>query len=393
MVRGIIFATILIDFLGFSLLIPVLPLYAEQLGAPPDEIGLILSIYSLGLVLFLPVWGWISDRLGRRPVILICLLGTAFAFWLLTIADTVGTIYVARAIGGFFGASLGTAQAYMTDITEGHERARGMGIIGAAFGIGFVVGPAMGGLLYPVHPEAPFWAAAALTLVAFVFAWVFLPESRPVPGSSPDLASLLRSCIPTPLTALFGIHSLRNRLFFYLFFHLFAAFSALEAMFPLFAERIGWTVWETGLFLSYIGLVVAATQGVLIGPLTRRFGEVPLVATGLLLTGLGMASFAAFQTMPPLLVSGTCVAFGIGIVFPTFTSMFSKALGPEEAGEYLGHSQSMAQTGRALGPYWGGWAILGVGITAPFWLGGLGMLAALAIFLASVRLLAPEPSH
>jgi multidrug resistance protein len=370
MVEGVIFATILIDFLGFSLLIPVLPLYAEKLGAPPDEIGLILSLYAIGLVLFLPIWGWISDRIGRRPVILVCLVGTAISFALLAFAETVPQIYLARVLGGFFGASIGTAQAYIADITGSEERARGMGLIGAAFGVGFVAGNAMGGLLYPLHPEAPFWTAAALTLVAFLFGLFFLPESRSLDATPPGVGSLLRACVPTPIMAFFRVHSLRNRLFFYLFFHMFASVSALEAMFPLFAARIGWDVWQTGLFLAYIGL-----------------------KTGLALTGVGMLLFAASDATPVLMVAATAVAGGVGITFPTFTSLFSKVLGPEEAGEYLGHSQSMAQTGRALGPYWGGWALLGIGITAPFWLGGLGLLAALAIFIASARFLVPERDH
>jgi MFS family permease len=390
MVQGIIFATILIDFLGFSLLIPVLPLYAEKLGASPDEVGLILSLYAIGMVLFLPIWGWISDRVGRRPVILVCLIGTAASFALLAVAETVSEIYLARVLGGFFGASIGTAQAYVADITGSEERARGMGLIGAAFGIGFVLGNAMGGLLYPLHPEAPFWSAAALTLVAFLFGLLFLPESRSRETSPSGLGSLLRACVPTPVMAFFRVHSLRNRLYFYLFFHMFASVSALEAMFPLFAARIGWDVWQTGLFLAYIGLVVAATQGLLIGPMTSRFGEVPLVSTGLALTASGMLLFATFRAAPLLLLAATAVAAGIGITFPTFTSLFSKVLGPEEAGEYLGHSQSMAQTGRALGPYWGGWALLGIGITAPFWLGGLGLLAALGIFLSCVRFMVPD---
>ena len=143
LVEGIIFAPILIDFVGFSILIPVLPLYAQQLGASELEVGMMLARYSLGLVLFLPVWGWISDRIGRRPVLLICLLGTASSFAMLSVASSVYEIYFARALGGFFGASIGTAQAYMTDITDRDDRAGGMGIIGGAFGIGFVLGNAL----------------------------------------------------------------------------------------------------------------------------------------------------------------------------------------------------------------------------------------------------------
>ena len=133
LVSAILFSIILIDFIGFSILIPVLPLYAQELGASPTEVGLMLALYSLGLVVFLPVWGWISDHIGRRPVLLVCLLGTAASFALLAVAETITAIYVARALGGFFGASIGTAQAYMTDITDEENRTRGMGLIGAAF--------------------------------------------------------------------------------------------------------------------------------------------------------------------------------------------------------------------------------------------------------------------
>ncbi|MFQ5698335.1 MAG: MFS transporter [Myxococcota bacterium] len=390
MVAGIIFAVILIDFLGFSLLIPVLPLYARQMGATPSQVGLMLSLYSIALVLFLPLWGWVSDRVGRRPVILVCLAGTAGSFALMAVAETTSTIYVARALGGLFGASLGTAQAYIADITEADDRARGMGLIGAAFGIGGVLGNAMGGLLYPIHPEAPFWVASGLTLSAFAVGVVLLPESRAAGTAPIRRGSLLRACVPTPLMALLGAHTSRNRLYFYLFFHIFAAFTALEAMFPLYAQAIGWSVWETGLFLAYIGLGVAVTQGLLIGPLIARFGEGRMVTVGLLLTGLGMLGFSVTGRLPLQLFTGALVASGVGIAFPTFTSLFSKVLAPDEAGEFLGYSQSMAQTGRALGPYWGGWAFLAIGATAPFWIGGLGVLASVVIFVAFTRLLMPD---
>lgn len=390
MVAGIIFSVILIDFLGFSLLIPVLPLYAKRMGATPSEVGLMLSLYSITLVLFLPLWGWVSDRVGRRPVILVCLVGTAGSFALLAVAETTTTIYAARALGGLFGASLGTAQAYITDITDGEDRARGMGLIGAAFGIGGVLGNSMGGLLYPIHPQAPFWVASGLTVAAFAVGLAMLPESR-TPDSSPvSKGSLLRACVPTPLMALLGAHTARNRLYFYLFFHIFAAFTALEAMFPLYAQSIGWSVWETGLFLAYIGLGVAVTQGLLIGPLISRFGESRMVTAGLLLTGLGMTAFSVTVSLPFQLVAGALVASGVGIAFPTFTSLFSKVLAPDQAGEFLGYSQSMAQTGRALGPYWGGWAFVGLGATAPFWIGGVGVLASVVIFVAFTHLLVPD---
>jgi MFS family permease len=155
---GVVFATILIDFIGFSVLFPVLPLFAERLGATPFQVGLIVTLYALAQLVFLPVWGWISDRVGRRPVLLISLLGTTGSFLLLAAADSIGGIYLARALAGFFAASIGTAQAVVTDVTPPSERAGGMGIIGAAFGAGMVVGPMLGGSLAHIWGiKAPFY--------------------------------------------------------------------------------------------------------------------------------------------------------------------------------------------------------------------------------------------
>jgi MFS family permease len=159
---GVIFTTILIDFIGFSILIPVLPRFEQTLGIDAFHIGLITALYALGLVLFLPLWGWISDRVGRRPVLLASLLGTAFSFVLLAIADSLATVLIARFLGGFFGASIGTAQAYMTDLTDEDSRAQGMGVIGAASGVGIVLGTALGGVLGSFDPSLPFYATAAV---------------------------------------------------------------------------------------------------------------------------------------------------------------------------------------------------------------------------------------
>jgi MFS family permease len=390
-VEGLIFGTILLDFVGFSILIPVLPIYARNLGATEIEVGLLLSLYSLALVLFLPLWGWISDRVGRRPVILVCLLGTSGYFGLLSIAVTVPELYLARVVGGFFGASIGVAQAYMTDITSGADRTRGMGLIGAAVGVAFVVGPAMGGVLYSVHPLLPFYATALLALANFGLAVWLLPEPKRVRSVGGGWRGLARALVPTPIQVFAGAHENRTRLYLYLFFHIFACFSALEAMFPLYAsDSFGWSPLDVGLFLAYVGVVIGVTQGLLIGPLSRAWGEVPLVALGLAMTGGAMALLPAAHSLEWLMVVGAAIAFGNGVGFPAFTSLFSKVCGGEQAGEYLGHSQSMAQTGRALGPYWGGWAMGSVGVGAPFLLGGLGILAGLGVFLARRGFLDPR---
>ena len=391
LVSGILFAIILIDFVGFSILIPVLPLYAQELGASPTQVGLMLALYSLGLVLFLPVWGWISDRVGRRPVLLVCLLGTAASFALLAAADSIGAIYLARALGGFFGASIGTAQAYMTDITDAENRTRGMGLIGAAFGIGFVLGNLLGGTLQAVAPGLPFIATALLALGAFLIASFSLPESRGPVDAPVSLRSLGRSLVPTPILLAVTTHSNRTRLYLYLFFHIFLSYSALEAMFAIYASsEFGWSEWDVGLFLAYVGIVIGATQGLLIGRLNALFGEVPLVIVGTAVTGAGMLALPLTSPGLPLILVGGALAVGNGLSLPAFTSLFTRVCSGDETGEALGQSQAMAQTGRSIGALGAGWVATHLGAGAPFFLGGLGMLLGLAIFAGSVRLLVPR---
>jgi MFS family permease len=391
LLSAILFTTILIDFVGFSILIPVLPIYAQTLGASETEIGLMLALYSLGLVLFLPVWGWISDRVGRRPVLLVCLLGTAVSFAWLALADTIWEIYAARALGGFFGASIGTAQAYMTDITDESERAHGMGLIGAAFGIGFVLGNLLGGVLQAIQPGLPFYATAGAALASCVLAFFWLPESRPAASGPVSWARLGRSLVPAPILVVAAAHDNRTRLYLYLFFHIFLCFSTLEAMFALYAHRrFGWSEWNVGLFMAYVGTVIGLVQGVGIRRLTLRYSEAALVRAGLLLTGSGMVALPFAANLPALAVVASVLAIGNGIAFPAFTSLFTKACGTEEAGEALGQSQAMAQTGRTLGALTAGWVLERIAPGAPFVLGGVGMLGALAIFLAAARLLVPR---
>ncbi len=388
---AILFTTILIDFVGFSILIPVLPIYAQTLGASETEIGLMLALYSLGLVLFLPVWGWISDRVGRRPVLLVCLLGTALSFAWLALADTIWEIYAARALGGFFGASIGTAQAYMTDITDESERAHGMGLIGAAFGIGFVLGNLLGGSLQAIRPGLPFYATAGAALASFALAIFFLHESRAAGRGPVSWARLRRSLVPAPILVIAAAHDNRTRLYLYLFFHIFLCFSTLEAMFALYAHQsFGWNEWNVGLFMAYVGTVMGLVQGVGIRRLTLRYSEATLVRAGLTLTGTGMVALPFATSLATLGLVTTALAVGNGIAFPAFTSLFTKVCGADEAGEALGQSQAMAQTGRTLGALGAGWVLERISPGAPFVLGGLGMLGALAIFLIAAPLLVPR---
>lgn len=377
----VVFATILIDFVGYTVLIPVLPLYAERLGATPFEIAAILTVYALAQLLFLPAWGWVSDRYGRRPVLLASLLGTAVSFVLLAASDSIATIYTARILSGFFAASIGTAQAVVMDVTTPSDRARGMGVIGAAFGAGMVLGPMIGGLMAQVDPKAPFYSVAALALANLALAWLLLPESRRGDVLPPAWTALRRALVPTPIRLAAAVHERRIGLFLYLFFHLFTAFAVLEALTTLYAsKRFGVQAIDIGLLFMWIGVVLVVTQGVLLRRLVALAGEARLVAAGVFTMAAGLAGVALAPSFGWFYAVGSVVAFGNGITFPAFTSLYSKACQAENAGELLGQSQAMATTGRIVGPMVGGWLMESVSLGSPFLVAGALMLMALALF-------------
>ena len=375
----IVFTTILVDFIGFSVLLPVLPYYATKLGAGSVEVALILSLYAAAQLIFLPAWGWLSDRIGRRPVILISLSGTVASFVLLAFGQSLAIIYLARVLAGLFAASIGTAQAIANDVTTDAERAQGMGLIGAAFGLGFVLGPPLGGLLSKIDERAPFYGICILALANLVVAFFRLPESHPPPRER-NWTGLGRTLVPSPLRLLFALHDGRIARYLFLFLVLFTAFAALESMFTLFMDkRFGLEISAASYVFAYIGLWIALTQGVLIRRLAPRLGETRLVVIGLIMTGAGLAVISVVPSPGWLYLVTPVVAVGNGLAFPSFTSLYSKACTAEQAGELLGESQSMATTGRILGPLWAGLAF-GVDFGAPFVIAGFLMFVALGLF-------------
>jgi multidrug resistance protein len=364
---AIVFTTILIDFGGFSVLFPVLPLYAETLGASAAEVGLMMTLYAASMLLFAPLWGFVSDRIGRRPVLLISLAGNALSFVLLALSQTIEAIYIARALSGMFAATIGTAQAIVTDTTVGSERARGMGIVGAAFGAGMSLGPLLGGTLSHFDPRLPFLGVAFLAAGNFALAWFRLPETRPAELPIPALRALPRLLVPVPLRALASGVPGTVRRFFLLFFLTFGAFSLLESMVTLFlSRRLGADAFDAGVFFAVIGVCLAVTQGGLIRPLVPRFGELALLIVGLLILASGIGSLPLTSSFRQALVVGVAIALGYGLMFPCLTAAFSAACRAENAGERLGESQSMATAGRMTGPVLGGLSMEWLGLGAPF---------------------------
>jgi len=355
----IIFVTVFIDLLGFGLIIPLLPFYAESFGASAFAIGLLGTSFSLMQFLFSPVWGRWSDRIGRKPIILLGLFGSGASYVTLALANSLALLFVARIIGGIAGANIPAAQAYIADITTPENRARGMGLIGAAFGLGFIFGPALGGLLSRFSPETPMWCAAALCFTNFAAAWFLLPESRAASAATKTLGRLEAFRHATGNPALLIVLAL--------YFIVTMAFAAFEATFALFTEaRFGFTAASIGFLFTFIGTIIAVVQGVLIGHVVKRVGErriIPVAIAGIAVS-IGLLPFV--WNVPTLLVALGLLAMGMGFNNPSLSSMVSKLSDEDDQGGTLGLASSLASLGRVVGPAWGGYLYDAFGMTTPY---------------------------
>ncbi len=386
----IVFTTILIDFVGFSVLIPVLPEYADMLGASGFQVALMLAIYALSQMLFLPAWGWFSDRFGRRPVILVSLAGTVASFVMLALASNLSMIYISRILGGFFAASVGTAQAVITDVTPPEERADGMGKIGASLGVALVLGPAFGGILAGFDMAVPFYAVAIIAALNFAVAVIYLPETRPADDTWPNRRELLTSLVPTPIRMIAMVHDRRIGLYLYLWFHVYVAFAAVEGCFPLYLlRRYSANSLDVGVLFAWLGVFVAVSQGVVVGRLGRFMSEGAMVVLGLVLTAFGLFAIPFSPSYAWLYAIGPVVAFGNGIAFPAFTSLYTKACEARDAGELLGQGNSMAVAGRVVGALIAGLLMDYFGLSTPFVISALVMAVGGVIFVGSWGTLVP----
>ena len=371
---GILFLVVFVDLLGFGMVIPVLPLYAKTLGAPEAWVGLLSSGYSAMQFVFAPIWGRISDRVGRRPVLLASIAMTAVAFAMYGLADRFAWLLVARLFAGVATANIAIAQAYVADVTTPETRAKGMGLIGAAFGLGFVLGPAFGGLLSKWSLAAPSYAAAALTAANLVAAWFVLGEptqrKAAAHGARPKgLQALLAELAKPGVLALILVYFLS-----------IAAFSAMENTYAFLAtERYGLDSQRVFYLFAYIGVIVVVVQGGLIGPLTRRCGEKWLLVTGLLLQGVGLASLPFASGLGGLLAATAPLALGSGLTSPTLSALLSKLARADDQGGTLGLGQSAAAVGRVVGPEAGTFTYTNHGAPVPYVAGAVLMAVAAAI--------------
>jgi MFS transporter, DHA1 family, tetracycline resistance protein len=375
---GIVFSTVVIDLISFGIILPLLPLYAERFGASPIAIGMLAATYSLAQFIFAPALGRLSDRIGRRPVILVALAGTAIASLVMGLANSLWVLFVARAFDGTSGASYAVGQAYVADVTAPEERAKGMGLIGAAFGIGFVIGPAIGALCALVSPRLPFFVASALAASNLLLALRRLPESR-VAGAVRDatgrgtrLRQALANRAISPLIWVSFIGTF--------------AFVGMETTFTLFgAHRLGYSLAQAALIFVYVGVLSALVQGGLVRPLVARLGEARVLRIGLLTTALGLAAIAPVQATWQLLIACLPLAIGSGLVFPALTAIVSRRTGVHEQGGILGVLASTNGLARVVGPIAATVLFQHVSEGAPYLVGGALFLACLALLVGATR--------
>ncbi len=392
----IIFVTVFIDLIGFGMVIPILPFYAETspFNATPFEIGLLFSIYSWMQFFFSPILGRMSDKYGRRPILFISLLGSAVGYFVIGFANTLFLVFLGRIIGGITGANISTAQAYIADVTTKENRAKGMGLFGATFGLGFILGPAIAGILSKYGVHVPFYCAAVLSLVNAIALYFVLPESIK-PGTFTKPAERKRNRLFELFDSLkekqFGILNL-------VFFLLVTAFSIMTYAFVLYtAYRYGYTAEENGYLFAYVGLMSIIGQGLLFGRLVKVIGETNLTVIGCVLMVVSLFVFPFFGPQFGGLAAllATCAVLSIGNAFasPSLTSLVSKISAEDKQGSSLGIMQSGASLARAIGPMIGGVLLNNAvnkvddfTVTRTFWTASAIMLIALISAVYAARI-------
>lgn len=375
--------TVFLDLLGFGLIIPQLQYYADVFRASPAYIGWIQAIYSLMQFLFAPFWGRLSDRIGRRPVLLISIAGSGLSYILFAFARDAQMILFSRLMAGITAANLSTAQAYLSDITPPHERTKAMGVIGAAFGVGFVLGPMVGGILGAWGGNfAIGLGGATLALINWVSALWRLPESLP-----PDRRRRTSQWYTLPLRDLPKVLALPQvgTLALVQFTAIFAL-SNLESTFILLAKRqYGLDQQACGYLFAYLGFIGIVVQGFMISKLSARFGEMRLLVGGYLLQTPALLLVALMPNVGWLLVMLTLVAFGGGVAGPSLNGLLSRFAPSDRRGEVFAVTQSLSSLARVLGPLWGGWSFGHLGSTAPYATASLMLFVALLITTLGVN--------
>ena len=356
-----IWITVALDLVGFGIVVPILGRYAERFGASGLEVGLLFASFSLAQLVFAPILGRLSDRIGRKPVIMISLLGTAVGSFVTGAAGALWVLFVGRILDGASGASVAVAQGAVTDLAPPSERPRLLGLLGAAFGVGFVVGPALGGLASLGGEHIPFYVAGTVALVNAAVAWRRLPETRPA-----DVRRAAREAAKNDTGAKVRLWGLAVA-----GFTAIVAFSGFEATFSLLAgDRFRLTEAGVAAIFVGVGVVLVAVQGGLIRPINAKIGTQRSLQVGLVLNSAGLVVLAFAETWPLLIVALALLTIGQGLVTPNLSSLVSGRVPDHRRGEALGFQQGVNAFGRVAGPALAGVLYDHVAIGSPYLVGG-----------------------
>lgn len=369
------------------MIIPVLPILSTYYGATPFQVGLLMSVFSLMQFLFSPFWGKLSDKYGRRPILIYCLLGEAVAYLILAQARSIEMLFVARILTGFFGASISTASAYISDITSKENRTKGMAIIGAAFGLGFLFGPAIGGGLtvlakkYTTDQGAILtfsaYPVAALCFLTFIFAFFFLKESLERKNMAADkttanqinnIISFIKKPVLGPLMLVFGFTTL--------------AMAMMEATLVLLMKnKYNWGIAESSFGFAYVGICIVFTQGFLVRKLIPIYGEKKIIKAGLIMMLIGFSLIALANSVLLMGVAMTFLSVGNAFTNPSVLGSISLMTSSDQQGVTLGTTQSLSALGRVIGPAFGTLLFGVISYAAPFWIAGCLLLINILIIM------------
>lgn len=366
----ILFAVMFLVMVGFGIIIPVLPFYAEEMGASPTQLGLLMAVYSVMQLLFAPMWGRISDRIGRKPVMIIGISGLALSFFLMGIGTELWMLFAARIIGGFLSsANMPTVMAYVADITTEEDRGKGMGIVGASVGLGFILGPAIGGIFSKTSLSMPFYIAGISSLITVFLVLLVLKESIQENKARDQKEKVsLRQTFNNPMSILYILQ-------------LFATLSlaGLEATFAYFAaEKAGLGTVQLGYIFMIMGLAGAIVQGGLVGTLTKKFGEGFVIQIGAVVSAIGFGLILFVDSFVTAAVFLTIFGIGNGVIRPAVSALLTKTSSTGH-GSTTGLLSSFDSLGRVIGPPLGGW-LFSIMIGLPYLSGIILSVVALVLF-------------
>lgn len=367
----ILFAVMFLVMAGFGIIIPVLPFYTENIGASPTELGYLMAVYSLMQLLFAPMWGRISDRIGRKPVIMIGILGLAFSFFLTGASDTLGMLFVARIVGGALSAAnMPTAMAYVADVTTPENRSKGMGIIGAATGLGFVFGPAIGGVFSKIDLSVPFFVAGGFSLFTFFLVLFFLKES---------LAQENRGQSEKEKTSMWQSFKGAQSILFILQLFISLSLAGLETTFAYFAaKKAGLGTVQLGYVFMIMGLVSAFIQGGVMGRAAKRYGEGMVIKAGIVISAIGFGLILLVDSFLTAAIFLSIFGIGNGVIRPAVSALLTKTV-TSGHGSVTGLLSSFDSLGRIAGPPIGG-ALYGLAIGLPYISGIVLSVVALVLY-------------